>query len=118
MSTPRMCLAVSIVVALASRAAADPAPENPCPDPGCYVKKGAVLVLPSGNALVVPPGYYLDEPTWSRRDAELKLAQDLNTRLKAENESFRKSADEIRWKAPVVAAGLGFIAGVVVMIAK
>lgn len=117
MSTSRMCLAISIVMALAARVAADPV-ENPCPDPGCHVRKGAVLVLPSGNTLVVPPGYYLDEPTWDKRDAELKLAQDLNTRLKAENDSFRQSADEIRWKAPVIALGLGFVAGVIVMLVK
>lgn len=118
MSIHRMCLAVSLVMALAARVAADPAPENPCPDPGCHFPGGGVIATPKGALLKLPAGHYLDDPTWERRDVELRLSQDLNTRLKAENDSFRQSADEIHWKAPVIAAGLGFIAGVVVMIVK
>lgn len=119
MSTPRMFLAVSIVMALAARAAADPAPDdNPCPDPGCHFPNGGVIATPKGALLKLPAGHYLDDPTWERRDAELVLAQNLNTRLKAENDSFRQSADEIHWKAPIVAAGLGFVAGIVVMLMK
>lgn len=113
MSTPRMFVAVSLVMALAARAAADP---NPCPDPGCHVKNGGVLATPKGTVLLLPPGFYLDEETWAKRDLELKDAQDKVTRLKAENDSFRKSADEIRWKAPVIAGGLGIVLGVVLSI--
>lgn len=116
MSTSRMFIIASAVLALCAREAFGD--ENPCPDPGCHVKNGGVLATPKGTVLLLPPGYYLDEPTWKRRDDELKLAQELNTRLKAENESFRQSADEIHWKVPIVAAGLGFVAGIVVMLMK
>ena len=68
--------------------------------------------------LALPPGYFLDEPTWTKRDAELKLAQDLNTRLKAENDSFRKSANAFPLLPVTIASGIGVIAGVVVMLLK
>lgn len=117
MSTKCMFLVVSVVMALGARSAFGD-DENPCPDPGCHFPNGGVIATPKGALLKLPPGHYLDDPTWEKRDVELSLSQELNTRLKAENASFRQSADEIHWKAPVIALGLGFVAGVVVMIVK
>lgn len=116
MSTRKALLVVSIVMALGARSAFGDEPENPCPDPGCHFPSGGVIATPRGTLLKLPAGHYLDDPTWGRRDAELVLAQNLNTRLKAENESFRQSADEIHWKAPVIALGLGFVAGIVTVL--
>lgn len=65
-----------------------------CPDPGCHIKAPSTLTTQKGTVLTLPPGYFLDEPTFSKRDEELKLAKTLNVRLKAENDSLRKSAKD------------------------
>jgi hypothetical protein len=89
--------------------------DNPCPDPGCHVKSPSTLTTQKGTVLALPPGYFLDEETWARRDLELKEAQDLNTRLKAENSSFRKSADATPWKTAGIAGAVGIVAGVLLL---
>lgn len=103
-------LAFALVAALAKEAGAD---ENPCPDPGCHLKSPSTLTTEKGSILKLPPGYFLDEPTWTKRDAELKVAQDGVTRLKAENESFRKDAKKFSW-APIVGSAISLIGTVIV----
>lgn len=108
----RTCaLLVAALVALTpSNAFAD---DNPCPDPGCHLKTPSNLTTDGGSVLRLPPGYFLDEPTWTRRDAELKDAQDKVTRLKAENESFRKDAAKVSW-APIVGTAISVIGCVLI----
>ena len=91
----RIVTGALILVTLMVREAG--AEDNPCPDPGCRIKTPSTLTTEKGSILKLPPGYFLDEPTWAKRDAELKLAQDAVTRLKAENESFRKDAGTAWW---------------------
>lgn len=102
-------LAVALVVLTPSNAFA----ENPCPDPGCHIKNGGTLTTPRGAVLTLPPGYYLDEPTFTRRDTELKDAQNKVTRLKAENESFRKDAAKFSW-APVIGSVISVVGSVLI----
>jgi hypothetical protein len=90
-------LIAAVIVACSREANA----ENPCPDPGCHITSPSTLTTERGSVLTLPPGYFLDEPTWLRRDVELKGAQDQVTRLRAENESFRKDAAKFSW-APIV----------------
>lgn len=45
-------------------------------------------------AVSLAPGRFLPEPVWSRLDAEVRRLQDAETRLGAENASFRKQAAE------------------------
>ena len=105
----RVFIAAFALVALTpSNAFAD---ENPCPDPGCHLMRPSKLTTERGNVLWLPPGYFLDEPTWLRRDAELKDAQDNVTRLKAENDSFRKDAAKFSW-APVIGSAISLVGGV------
>lgn len=101
-------VAFALVVLTPSNAFAD---ENPCPDPGCRLKSPSTLTTERGSVLQLPPGYFLDEPTWLRRDAELKAAQDRVTLLKAENESFRKDAAKFSW-APVIGSAISLVGGV------
>lgn len=89
------------------------ADENPCPDPGCHIKSPSTLTTEKGSILKLPPGYFLDEPTWSARDIELKAAQNRVTRLAAENESFRKDADKFSW-SPVVGGVISVIGTVLI----
>lgn len=62
-----------------------------------------------GTNLRLPPGYFLDETSWAKLDAETRRLQERETRLKAENESLRKSARSISfgWYALAGAFVLG-----------
>lgn len=107
----RRIITVALVVAFAREAQGDPA----CPDPGCHIKSPSTLTTARGSVLELPPGYFLDEPTWTRRDEELKLAQALNTRLKAENDALRKSASsDVSWVTAAIGA-IGTVASVVLV---
>jgi hypothetical protein len=106
----RLVLAVVVLGALESRAAADIT----------HLKSPSTVTTERGSVLTLPPGYFLDEPTWGERDTRLKNAEDERTRLKAENESLRKSAAKqwFDWKVVVAAAVAGFATGAVVNLVK
>ena len=76
-----------------------------------HLKSPSEVVTQKGSKLALPPGYFLDEKTWQDRDAELKAAQEARTRLKAENESLRKSADDIPWATVGCALVFGAFVG-------
>lgn len=61
-------------------------------------------------------GYYFDEPTYDRLDAEVKRLQDAETRLRAENDSLRKSAQAWQpgWLTVVTAAVTGAVLAIYV----
>ncbi len=63
--------------------------------------------------LELPPGYYLAEPAWNQIDAELRRAQDAETRLAAENKVFRKYAasGDLGWRGATLLATAAFGAG-------
>lgn len=106
----RTALTALALVALMGRDAG--ADENPCPDPGCRLKSPSTLTTDGGSVLRLPPGYFLDDTTFQRRDAELKAAQDQVVRLKAENDSFRKNAGT--W-APVVGVVVSLVGGALIL---
>jgi hypothetical protein len=66
-----------------------------------------------GTDLRLPPGYFLDEPTWGKLDVENKRLQNAETRLTAENKSLRTSASSISfgWKTLATALLVGVAAG-------
>lgn len=70
---------------------------------------GARCVTPGGADLTLRPGRWLPDETWSTLDLEVRRLQDAETRLRAENDSFRASAKS---RAPWVLAGLAFAAGI------
>lgn len=88
------CAAVVLLLCIASGVAADPAPA-PAPT---VVDKPTQLLSPStittdgGSVLRAPPGRFVPEPAWSELDTEMKRLQDVETRLTAENNSFRATA--------------------------
>lgn len=66
----------------------------------------------AGNERRLPPGYFLEDGTWSALDAELRRLQEAETRLAAENQSLRKSAGAPpRWWWVVVGVATGATAG-------
>lgn len=69
-----------------------------------------------GTDLRLPPGYFLDEPTFQAKDVEMRRLQEAETRLKAENDSFRKTQKEWQpgWKLMMSALVIGIAGGVYV----
>lgn len=105
-------------VLLAGFLALYPAPTGADP----YVPKAGEIVhlntpttgkTDGGTDLRLPPGYFLDEPTYLEKDTELKESQPIITRLKAENESFRKTTQSWQpgWKTLITTALVGFAGG-------
>lgn len=105
----RRCLLVAAIVMASSRATAEPV---------YHLKSPSTLKTEKGSELKLPPGYFLDEQAWQERDLELKAAQEARTRLKAENESLRKSANEYPWLATGVVGLFGVVLGVTAVILK
>jgi len=87
-------------------------------DPIYHVKSPSTLKTEKGSELKLPPGYFLDEETWRERDLELKQAQADRTRLKAENESLRKSASEYPWAATALVGVFGVAVGIFAVVVK
>lgn len=82
-----MALTAAIVVALSRGAYGDPSPTY------LHMRTPSHVVTDGGSDLRLPPGYFLDEPTHDKVDAEVRRLQDAETRLTAENQSMRKSLD-------------------------
>lgn len=77
-----------------------------------HFRLSPTITSAGGRILVPPPGYYIADADFARLDAELRRAQDAETRLSAENLSLRASARESGGLRPVlVIAGLAFAAG-------
>lgn len=112
---PRVVGAVAtvLVVVIATRAAADPAP---LPAPAntsltwYHVETPGHLVTEGGTDLRLPPGYYLPEPVWRALDTEVRRLQDQETRLTAENASLTESATG--WQPGWKTLGLAVLSGV------
>ncbi len=105
MRNKRLAATVAVLMLLAAReATADPLPIF-------HVRSNSTLKTEKGAELHLPPGYFLDEPTWDARDAEMRRLQELETRLKAENKSLRADTGTSSWKIVVVAAVVGMAVG-------
>lgn len=95
---------------LSSRAAADPSLAPPfahlhSPRLACL----GTLETPT-DCIELSTGYFMDEPTYSKLDVEMKRLQDAETRLKAENMSLKQSA--AGWQPGPLTLATAFLAGV------
>ncbi len=85
------------------------------PTPHLRLSTGfGTLLGPDGKSYLIPQGsHILDPDAWGKIDAELIRLQDQETRLTAENQSFRNSADEWRpgWVTIAAVLGGGLILG-------
>lgn len=109
----RVAVAVVTLLALTAETSADPLP---LPTPHIVLKSGpGVLHGPDGHDYVIPTDSHILSPDgWTPLDLEFKRLQDQETRLQAENQSLRKSANEFPWTPILIGAGIGLITGIYV----
>ena len=93
---------------------------DPAPSPSTttapsffHLADPSVLTSHAGTVLTLPPGYWMDEPTFKLEDDKRKVEQDLDTRLTAENKSLRAAAAgwQPGWKTLATALMTGLAAG-------
>lgn len=107
----RLAAALALVLLLASSgAAADPAPTH------VVTEEPRLLCVPlvtPARCRDLPPGHFVDEETWNKIDAELRRAQDSETRMRAENTQLRKSVSgwSPGWKTLATALLVGAAGG-------
>jgi hypothetical protein len=102
---PRVILA-AIVILATTRAAAEPV--------HLHMRTPSTVTTEGGTTRQLPPGYFLDEDSYSKLDTEMRRLQEQETRLGAENRSLRGTLSS--WQpgwlvvvgAVVVGATLGF----------
>lgn len=117
--------AVVLLLVSSSIARGDDAPPAPCeafPPPVTHepdlagpvrFRTPSAVVTEGGASLRLPAGYFLVDPLWTSWELELRRLQDAETRLAAENESLRRSAEEWQpgWKLLAGAVLTGLAAG-------
>lgn len=102
--------AVVVTFLLTATASAQPAPADP-PRPVHFLSP--VRVMSDGGAdLRRPPGWYVPDAVWDDIDFKVRVLQDDRTRLTAENESLRASADRPGW-GWLLGFAVGTAAGIV-----
>lgn len=79
-----------------------------------HLRSAAHVKTAGGSELDVAPGYYLDDPTWTKLDAEFKRLQDTETRLTTENKSLKTSMKgwEPGWRTLALTLAVGMGTGV------
>lgn len=108
MLTRKICFIVALIILMvAAPSAADTTHiQTTVPTQICLPDKS--------QCIDIPEGHFVDKGSWDLLDTEKKQLQEKDTRLTAENESFRKSAKEVHWLPVAVGAALGVVLGVYV----
>lgn len=68
------------------------------------------LARDDGATRRLPVGRFVDEPSWSMLDTELKRLQDAETRLTAENKSMRETTSG--WQPGWISLSTALISGI------
>jgi hypothetical protein len=101
-------LVAAFVLLGATGASADDTP----PAPFLRMRSEHKLCWPDlTNCVVLPPGYYVQEYLYNDLDAEMKRLQDQETRLGAENQSLRSSANDVPWLPIALGVAAGLLLG-------
>jgi hypothetical protein len=99
----RFALAAAVVLTtlLRTTAAAEPEPQPACAADYCpngvteplHLVSGSTVTTDGGTTVILPPGAYVLTPeTWDLLDDEVTRLQAAETRLRAENDTFRRIA--------------------------
>ena len=106
MRSKRLFIAAALVATLAARDAAGDI---------YHIKSPSTLKTEKGSEVKLPPGYFIDEEKWQELDLEMMRLQEQETRLKAENDSLRKSAaNDYPWLATGTVGVFGVALGLFV----
>lgn len=107
----RFALIAFLTVMLTATAAAEPVSPCTAGEP-CHLRMRdpSTLHTYKGDVFKLPPGRFLDEPTFDMLDDEFKRLQDQETRLTAENESYKKSM--AGWKPGWLTLTIATLSGV------
>lgn len=107
------CIAVAILVLLYATEVRADAPVPPPAADHLVWTEPTVLCWPGLiGCVALAPGYYLSTPKFNILDTEMRRLQDQETRLIAENNSLRSSADSVPWPVLAVAASVGLCLGI------
>lgn len=103
--------AVATVAALVSRAAADPPAPTSTPDLTHYlhIEDPSTLTTQFGSVLPLPPGYFLDEPTFNKLNADFKALQDGNTSKDAQIKVYKAEIE--KWQPGWVTLASALVGG-------
>lgn len=101
-----MTVTAAIVLAM-GRAAADPAP----PELTNYLhfQTPSHIVTDGGSKRDLPPGYFFDEPTFGKLDADVRALQDANTSKDAQIRVYRAELE--KWQPGWVTLGAAVLGG-------
>jgi hypothetical protein len=107
--------ATAIILALASRAAADPAPATPAPTTPdltryLHLQSGSHISTDGGTRIDLPPGYFMDEPTFKKLDVDVRALQDASTSKDAQIKVYRAALEG--WRPGWVTLGCAVLGGV------
>ena len=103
---------VGVLLTLSTRVAADPV-DKPPPTVPAQIKSASVLTTAKTRIELPPLWWILPPDKYPAMDAELKRAQEAETRLTAENGSLRSSAakTDVNLIALTIAVVVGAIGG-------
>lgn len=100
---------LAVILVVAPQAAADPAPTTGA----SHIASPSTVKTDGGTDLRLPPGYFLDEPTYSRLDVEMRRLQDAETNLTAQNKALRTDVSGFQpgWKTLAITLASGIVLG-------
>lgn len=110
----RTAIAIAVAIVLTGQhARADEASAPPEMVAPLHVLSPSTITTSTGASKSLPPGWFYSEAQRAALDAEIKRAQDAETRLGAENASLRASASEFTpsWRLMLGAVGLALLGG-------
>ncbi len=111
----RTAIAIAVAIVLTGKYARadEPPPEPPEMAAPLHVLSPSTITTITGASKSLPPGWFYSEAQRAALDAEIKRAQDAETRLGAENASLRASASEFTpsWRLMLGAVGLALLGG-------
>lgn len=102
----------AILIGLGGKAYAD----VPMPPPiNLHIATPAHVLTDGGGSAYLPPGYYLDQDSYTKLDTEVKRLQNSETSLTAQNKSLQASVTSFpAWYTVAICIAGGIALGVIV----
>ncbi len=123
MTVRRLAVIVGVLVALAPRALAEPAPEPtpiveaapdalPMPTPHLVLRSGPGILHTADRRFLIPlDTHILTADRWTEQEIEKKRLQEQEIRLTAENKSLSESAEQVPWRIIALGVAVGLVTG-------